>query len=169
METPLEIERKFLIRRPEEALLQAQPGAERIRIVQTYLEKDAHGANRRVRLWEQGRECKYILTKKTRVTEITRIEDEEEISEERYTQLLAQSDPKRRPIEKVRYRIPGNGHLYEIDLFPFWKKQAYLEIELKSEKQKIVFPTFVMVLREVTADAAYTNRALALRIPEEEV
>ena len=57
---------------------------------------------------------------------------------------------------------------FEIDLFPFWKKQAYLELELRDESQTIDFPPALERIREVTGDGRYTNRALAREIPEED-
>ena len=36
-----------------------------------------------------------------------------------------------------------------------------MELELRSEKQRILFPDNINVLREVTTDHAYSNAALA--------
>ena len=51
--------------------------------------------------------------------------------------------------------------LYEIGFYPEWQDKAIMEIELRSETQKIVFPDCVKVIREVTGEKAYTNHALA--------
>ena len=77
-------------------------------------------------------------------------------------------DPARAPIQKTRICVPHESHLLEIDLYPFWKKQAVLEVELEAEDTPLSLPTYLTVLREVTGEKAYKNRALALRIPAED-
>lgn len=163
---PLEIERKFLIRRPEEAFL-ASLGGERIEIVQTYLTAPA-GLNRRVRLWRDRDGEKWFYTVKERLTDLTRVEREREVSPEEARALLTETDPDRTPLEKVRWRLPYAGHLLEIDLFPFWRRQAYCEAELSAEDEALVLPPWMEVLREVTDDPRYLNSSLARQIPAEE-
>ena len=68
----------------------------------------------------------------------------------------------------MRYCLTENSRYYEIDIFPEWKKQAILELELRSEDEEVVFPEEVEVIREVTADRRYLNHALASYMPEEE-
>ena len=41
------------------------------------------------------------------------------------------------------------------------RRRPFLEIELHSENQEIVFPEGLKVIREVTDDPAYSNRAMA--------
>ena len=43
-----------------------------------------------------------------------------------------------------------------------------IEIELTSEDEQVVLPDFLTVLRDVSAEGALKNRALALRVPLEE-
>ena len=161
---PYEIERKFLIRRPDEREL-ARLG-EGTRITQTYLRCE-DGVTERVRM--RGREGAWVYTHtvKRRITDIRRVELEREISREEYLRLLERADPERRPIEKTRYCIPYAGQLLEIDLFPFWDDRAYLEIELKDESQSLSLPPELEIIREVTDDPRYTNSALAKSIPED--
>lgn len=160
-----EIERKFLIRRPEQAYLEAN--GESTEILQTYLIGNP-GETTRVRKRWKGDEVRYILTVKSRVSAIRQIEREREISKAEYEQLLEKADPERKPVRKQRWVVDYHGQRFEIDLFPFWKKQAYLELELRDESQTIEFPSALDVIREVTYDARYTNRALARAIPEED-
>jgi CYTH domain-containing protein len=82
--------------------------------------------------------------------------------------LLGEADALRQPIEKRRYMIPFGAHLLEIDLYPFWERTAVLEIELSSEEDAVELPDFLTVLREVSAEKAFKNRALALHIPSED-
>ena len=71
-------------------------------------------------------------------------------------------------VEKTRYVYPYKGKKMEIDVFPFWNKQAYLEVELENENDAFELPPFVEVIREITGDKAYRNYALSKKIPEEE-
>ncbi|MBR3504966.1 MAG: hypothetical protein IKO07_12120 [Clostridia bacterium] len=160
---PLEIERKYLIAWPDVAALERNPDCERVDIVQTYLRTDDPRDTLRVRRWESGGKCVYIKTYKRKLTALTRIEREEEIAEADYEALRARPDPDCRPIVKRRYRVKENGFCYEIDVFPEWTDRAILEIELTGEDQPVLLPDWVSVIREVTDDPRYTNRALARR------
>ena len=159
-----EIERKYLIRRPSEALLAAT--AEATQITQTYLLAQP-GTTERVRKRGRGGQYTYTHTTKTRLSDLRRIEDEEELSAEAYAQLLTRADPQRRIIEKTRWVFSYRGQVFELDVFPFWKEQAFLEIEIEHEAQEVFLPPWIEVIREVTDDPRYTNAALSLAIPEE--
>ena len=160
-----EIERKFLILRPARDYLERY--AEGTEITQTYL-LAAPGETERVR--RRGRDGRYVYThtSKLKLSDLRRIEREEEITEAEYQALLERADPEARPIEKERWVLNYRGQSFEIDLFPFWQRQAYLELELENEDQEIAFPPEITILREVTDDPRYTNSALARTIPEEE-
>ena len=161
---PLEIERKYLIRRPDREAL-ARRAAKRLEITQIYLTHGPEGESRRVRhsRWDGGEAWYY--TEKLRRTGLVRVEREREISRREYQELLAQADAERRPIEKERWCVPWAGHTLEIDLFPFWADRAYCEIELKSPEEDVPLPDWITVVREVTDDPRYTNSALAREIP----
>ena len=163
----LEIERKFLIRRPPLSELLSM--GESSEIEQTYLVPDKEGVRARVR--KRGRDGVYTYThtEKSFITDLTRIEIERTIGRDEYEELLKKADPERQTIKKTRFVLPYEGQVFELDLFPFWEKQAYLEIELESEDQKIVFPPMLDIVREITYDARYTNSALAKSIPAEEI
>ena len=162
----LEIERKFLIEYPETSWLEQQPGSCCAEIIQTYLFFDGTGS-RRVRSWTQGGKTTYFQTCKQTLTDRTRIEQETLLSEEEYCALLLEADPSRHPVEKIRWCIPFDAHVLEIDLYPFWHRQAVLEIELRSEEEEFSIPAELRVIREVTGDPRYLNSALAREIPSE--
>lgn len=165
---PLEIERKFLIVMPERAVLERE-SREKLEIVQMYLLPGPAGENRRVRRSSRdGAETLYY-TEKLRITDVTRVEREREITPGEWERLTAQADGSRSPIAKTRWRVPYAGHVLEIDVFPFWRRQAFCEAELASEEETLVLPDWLRVIREVTADPRYTNSALAREIPAEEV
>lgn len=161
-----EIERKFLIRRPSEAFLRER--AKGTDILQTYL-LAPEGETARVRRRSDGQTVCYTHTVKIKLSPIRRIEREREISSEEYEQLLTQADPACRPIRKTRWVLDYRGQSFEIDVFDFWKNQAYLELELSDESQEIYFPPEISLIREVTRDMRYTNASLAREIPAEDI
>ena len=72
------------------------------------------------------------------------------------------------PINKTRYKIPYGNFTLEIDVYPEWKNQAIMEVELPSESSKLEFPDFVELIKEVTGSSIYTNSSLANSFPREE-
>lgn len=163
----IEIERKYLIRMPDEGQLAAMPGCEIWDIVQTYLTDGKDMSTRRVRSIQTGAKVQYVHTVKHRKTNMTHDEWEVEVSREEYDRLLQDANPALRSIHKRRYRIPFEGQLLEIDVYSFWHDRATLEIELKSEDQQVILPEWLSIVRELTDDPAYKNRCLAARIPME--
>ena len=159
----LEIERKWLIRRPDEACLSAliaKFGGSVSQIVQTYLTAE-EGLSRRVRARTTDGTATYTCTVKRRIGPMTAEEDERVISPEEYAALLKEADPTCRPIEKTRWCIPFDGRTLEIDLYPFWSRQAVLEIELPSPDAPFSLPSALTVMAEVTGNRAYSNHSLA--------
>ena len=123
---PLEIERRYLIRLPEESLLDSL-ARRRDWIEQTYLIGEA-GLTERVRKrTPAGGERRYTHTVKRRRSALVREETEEEIGEEAFLALLRRADPALNVIRKTRWCIPWEGHTLEIDRFPFWSDRALLE------------------------------------------
>ncbi len=165
---PIETERKFLIKMPSASTLEALNGCVKSEIVQTYLFSEPV-VTRRVRKKVSDRGTKYILTDKTRISEMSCIEKESEIDEKRYLELLKDTLPNTSPVQKTRYAIPYGSFVWEIDIYPFWQDRAIAEIELQSEEQKFEIPPFISVIKEVTHDKRYKNRALAQSIPQENI
>ena len=165
--SPLEIERKYLIRYPDVSWLAAQPGSRCAELTQTYLQSDGR-TSRRVRAWTEEGKTVWFRTAKRMLTDVTREEIESEISEQEYLALLQEADPARIPVRKTRWCIPYEGHILEIDLYPFWKRQAVLECELNSEDEFFAVPPELIILREVTGDPRYLNSSMAREIPAED-
>ena len=163
---PFEIERKFLIRYPDLEWLNTV--AESSVITQTYLLSEA-GISARVRKRVWADRCVYTHTVKRKISNVRRVEVESEILEGEYAHLLMQADPQRMQLHKTRYCMPYHGQNVEIDLFPFWNDRGFLEIELENEGQPVYIPPQIEVIREVTDDKHYTNAALALTIPQENI
>lgn len=163
----LEIERKFLIAKPDGEALLRLDGADFTDITQTYLLCEP-GATERVR--KRGKNGRFIYTHtiKRRLSRFTHTEDETEIDEAAYEALIARADPSRNPISKRRYTLPRDGHVFEIDVYPFWMRQAVMEVELSSEDESVSMPKEIRILREVSGDRAYSNAGLALAVPAED-
>lgn len=164
-----EIERKYLIRYPDIAQLKAQKGVEQWEIVQIYLTVSRPGETRRIRQIVSDGEIHYYKTFKQRLTDLSCVEDEGEIDQLAFIRLSGEQQPGCKPVGKTRYRIPYAGHVLEFDLYPFWNDRAILEIELDSEDEGAELPDYVQIIRDVSADPAYKNRALAERIVNEEI
>lgn len=161
---PLEIERKFLIEYPDTHYLMSLV-CSKSEIEQSYM----LGEEGKFRLRKRGENGSYIYIKtvKTKISDTTREEVETRLTEREYNELL-KNNICTGSIKKDRYCLMHNGTYYEIDIFPFWKKQAYLEVELLSEDNKIVVPDFIKVIREVTHDSRYKNSSLSRSIPDED-
>ncbi|MBR3429485.1 MAG: AAA family ATPase [Clostridia bacterium] len=158
---PMEIERKYLISRPNLNLLRQKPNCAWVDIVQTYLKSEDPAEERRIRQRGSNGSYVYFMTRKRKAGGIKRVEIEERLSQKEYIELMVEADPAFRPIHKERYCLSENGLYYEIDIYPEWKDKAIMEIELHSEDQEIIFPEDIDVIREVTEDPEYSNHELA--------
>ena len=71
------------------------------------------------------------------------------------------ADPAKRPIRKDRYCLADGNQYFEIDIYPFWKDKAIVEIELADAAEEIRFPKMLTLIREVTEELEYKNSSLA--------
>ncbi len=166
MSEGMEIERKFLVGFPQINDLDVR---RRISIEQTYLINGENGSQRRVRRIEDNGKIMYTYTEKVFITSVTRKEDEYEIDEVRYRELLKEKKSEYVPIIKTRYCFMYLNQFFELDTYPFSEKYAVMELELESPEQEIFFPDNVNVIREVTGEKLYSNAELAKsgRFPED--
>lgn len=164
---PLETERKFLIEYPDTALLAKQAHCRVLQMVQTYLLCDT--GSLRVRKTVEKGKVEYRLNEKRRISGLTHEEYEKVISEEVYTELLRCADTSRNPVSKTRYAFSFGVHVMEIDVYPFWNDRAILEIELSCEDEEYKIPDFIKVIKEVSGDKRYSNKALAKEITTENI
>ena len=164
---PLEIERKFLVAYPDIAWLESLPDCRRVEISQFYLPA-REGEELRIRQREENGSFIYYKTLKRRLSGVKRIEIEERLSQAEYLDLLMLADPAKRSIRKTRYCLNYDDQYFEIDLYPFWKDRALVEIEVSEENEEIRFPEGLRVLREVTGDPEYRNASIAARFGEEQ-
>ena len=161
---PLEIERKYLIEFPDLKEMSDMDGFKSSEIVQTYLISD--GGTRRVRARETNGVTVYTKTEKLRISDITHIENESVLTENEYNEALKERDASLNTVIKTRKCFDYGGHTIEIDIYPFWSNVAIMEVELQSEDEKISFPAFIKIIREVTHEMAFKNRKIAEKIPE---
>jgi len=158
---PYEIERKYLIDMPDLKYLENLDNCNKVDIIQTYLISE--DKNKEVRIRQRGRDGNYVYTQtiKETINDVKRIERERRLSKEEYLELLMNADPNLRQIRKTRYCLSENGYYYEIDIMPFFKDKAIMEIELNDENQEIIIPKFIKVIKEVSDNINYKNYSLA--------
>ncbi len=143
----IEIERKFLIDTDK-----LPPLPEPLVIKQGYI--PAEGATVRVRI----KNGEAYLTLKGKAKALVRSEFEYPVPYEDALAMLAElcAAPL---IEKKRYEIMFEGHLWEVDIFEGENEGLFLaEIELQSAEESFVLPPWVT--REVTEDKRYYNANL---------
>lgn len=161
-EMPLEIERKYLIRRPAEETLRSLPEADPTEITQTYLTPSEDGFMRRVR--RRGSDAKgwqYTFTQKRTIGFGKRIELEDEITQARYEALLQERNPKMQPVSKVRWTFRYREQFFELDVYAFSETLATLEIELPDIDTPVQLPESLEILADVTGNGRYSNYALS--------
>ncbi len=147
----LEIERKFLVT-SEVFKKEAQRST---RITQGYLSVDPE---RTVRVRIKGDKGFFTVKGKSNNAGTTRIEVEEEITLQNAETLLELCLPG--VIDKVRYEIPIENHIWEIDQFHGPNKGLILaEIELTHEEEPFERPDWIG--KEVTGDTRYYNSQLS--------
>lgn len=146
-----EIERKFLVK--NEGFKKSALKNERI--VQAFLNTDPE---RTVRVRIKGNEAFLTVKGIGNHAGTTRFEWEKEISVTDAEQLLSICEPG--TIEKVRYSVPVENFMFEIDIFS-GKHQGLIiaEVELNSEDQNFPIPDWLG--DEVTGKVEYYNSYLA--------
>lgn len=156
-----EIERKYLIKYPDLELLTKKSFSVK-EIVQTYLSSEK-GIDRRVRSSRENGTVTYTFTEKRKITDLTRFEDEREISREEYEALLTTADGDFDPIYKTRYCIESGERVAEVDVYKNLSDFAICEVELCDENESVTLPDCITLIREVSGEKKYTNRYMAKR------
>ena len=159
---PNEIERKYLIKMPNLEELCEKYSVTKLNIIQTYL-NSSQDIERRVR--QRGIEgvYSYYYTEK-RGFGLSRIEVEKKISKEEYLDYLMDADTTLHQVRKDRYCFVYENNYIELDVYPFWKNYAVVEIELNNEEQDVLIPSEIEVIKEVTEDEKFKNKSLASNI-----
>lgn len=155
--TPIETERKFLIKKPSIEDITAN-NCVKSNIVQTYLKRLDPEVERRVRQRGTDGEFSYYYTEKKKISECSRDEVERRISQKEYIALLVEGIAT---VRKDRYCFFYENQYFELDIYPDWENEAILEIELTEEGQEVKLPDWLSVIKEVTGDDNYSNASLA--------
>ena len=166
MSTPIEIERKYVIKMPDVDTLAGQDNYTVSEIEQTYLESEPHVTHRvRKRVYD----CKivYTETKKVRIDDVSSFEDERQIDEREYTELLKSIKQGTRTLTKTRHTFVFSGQSFEVDIYPEWTKNCIMETELETRETVVAFPDFIKIVAEVTGDRRYSNAAMSREFPKE--
>lgn len=148
----LEIERKWLVKIPGN--IGDFPFET---IEQDYLAAES-GFRGRIRKLDD----KFIYTEKAPTGDPrVRIENERFLTEAEYN--FFKTKTVGHTIKKRRYLIPYGGLTFEFDVFENTAENGYalMEAELAGKDDKVEFPPFIEIIREVSDDMYYTNRNLS--------
>lgn len=157
---PIEMERKFLLRGRPDFSLDIFRNAQVIDVEQFYLISSGD-EEVRVRRRSQGDSSTYFKTKKRRISDLMRHETERFIRAIDYAEAHKMQLPNTRIIKKDRYCFIWRHQYFELDVFHNPAGLYLLEIELTEENKRVELPPELPILREVTEDKMYSNRALA--------
>jgi CYTH domain-containing protein len=161
---PVEIERKFLIEKDRARGWGCIPSAhEVVDIEQFYLRSSDPDEEVRFRKRGQNGSWTYFKTVKHPGTDdASRIETESFITSDQYDFGRQFRIPGTRVVVKKRICFVYQEQYFELDVFGDPPLDEWLlELELAHSGQAISLPPFLSVVREVTSDLRYTNRALA--------
>lgn len=131
-------------------------------IIQTYLKSDNPDTERRVR--QRGTEAdgfSFYYTEKTDIGLGERFEQEERITQSEYVAYLGSADTSLHQVVKTRDCFVYQNQYFELDTYPFSDEYAILEVEVNSMSDKILLPSGINVVKEVTGDPAFKNHTLA--------
>jgi CYTH domain-containing protein/predicted ATPase len=160
---PVERERKYLIELPDLASLPVFSTTSRI--TQDYLVGgSAEGGEPRVRVRDDGTGPTYTHTVKRALGPGERIEIERMVDQDEYWGLIEMKAPGFRTIVKRRTCFFHEGQFVEVDVFESPREiagLAVMEIEQLDLERTPNLPPFIRVVRDVTGDPRYLNRALA--------
>ncbi len=162
----LEIERKFIIEKPDPEELEKIEGYTRSEILQIYLTAE-RGETKRVRRRKYPDRTLYFETRKVRLDSMSSTEDEREITQEEFEKRRLEIKTGTSPVNKIRYTFPYLGHTFEIDVYPEWTRSSIMEVELDDRAEKVAFPPFVKIIKEVTGIKDYSNASMSMKFPKE--
>jgi hypothetical protein len=145
---------------PDRTELSKKYGALPIEMMQTYLLSSDPEVERRIRQQSCLGEQLFFYTTKRVGEDGVRWVTEKPISDKDYVAYLMEADLSLHSVRKLKCRFEYLGHRMELDIYPFAKDRAILFV-FGSEPYEL--PPEIEVIREVTGDPAYKNRAFADR------
>ncbi len=166
MSLGIEIERKYIIYKPDFEEIRGLFPVKVFDITQTYLES-ADGSTHRVRRTVCDGRVEYIENEKRRIDSISAYEKERYINEQEYGELLRKRLTGSRDIVKKRYVFFYKEQKYEIDVYPEWDRLCILETELAKRDKLVEMPPFIKLYAEVSGRKEYSNMSMSLSFPKE--
>ncbi len=162
----IETERKLIIKIPPIEKLKSCGGFTESRITQIYLADPAATHRIRKREYSDGK-VEYTENIKHRISSMSSIEDEREISKAEFLSLAEQRDERTQPLFKIRRTVDYRGFVLELDFYEKWLRTCVMEIELPGEEVSLALPDFIEVVRDVTGMREYSNHSMSRAFPEE--
>lgn len=150
--------KKYLVAMPDCAALKKLYGAAPAEMMQTYLVPVRQDTERRIRQQKNGSGYLYFYTEKRIAPDGTRWVTEKPISEKEYVAYLMEADVSLHSVIKQKYSFTYDKRRMELDVYPFSSDKAIL-FAYGADTGRL--PPEIEILRDVTGEAEYKNRALA--------
>ena len=162
----IETEYKFIVEKPCMDTLRNQKSFSKSDITQIYLQDENMTHRVRKRVYENER-TEYTENTKIRISKLSSIENEREISENEFLALSKNIENGSNVLKKTRCAVEYEGKIFEFDFYDMWEKTCIMEVELDSESENFTTPQFVNVIKDVTGDKSYSNHSMAHKFPDE--
>ena len=150
--------KKYLVAMPDCASLEKLLGAAPAEMMQTYLVPVRQDTERRIRQQKNGSGYLYFYTEKRISPDGTRWVTEKPISEKEYVAYLMEADVSLHSVIKQKYSFTYEKRRMELDVYPFCSDKAIL-FAYGADSGRL--PPEIKILKDVTGEAEYKNRALA--------
>ena len=164
----LEIERKLVIKKPDFDRIRKMEGYTESKIEQIYIRTENKFTSHRIRRREYSTGViEYTETFKRRVDRMSAEEREKVIDRAEYERLSLMIESGTHPVIKTRRTFDYLGRAFELDEYPEWSDSCIMEVELPSVTERVTFPDFIEIIREVTGDGSYSNHSMSHLFPKE--
>lgn len=150
------VEKKYLISMPDVDQLMKNKQCRKVHVKQHYVIDETRQEKEKIVLRrENNKNFYYKVVKKNKV------KYSNSITADKYINKLEDETKKFYHIHKDRYYYIFDSRCIKIDVFPFWKDKAILEVDILNDRENIKFPKFVNIIEDVTDNEAYKNYYLA--------
>ncbi|MBQ8535708.1 MAG: AAA family ATPase [Bacilli bacterium] len=150
------VEKKYLISMPDVDQLIKNKNCRKVHVKQHYLIDETKQEKEKIVLRrENNKNFYYKVNKKNNV------KYSKAINADQYINKLEDENNKFYHIYKDRYYYIFDSRCIKIDVFPFWKDKAILEVDILNDRESIKFPKFINVIEDVTNNESYKNYYLA--------
>lgn len=154
---------KYLVEMPDTAVLEEKYNALAIDMMQTYLTETNPQIQRRIRQQRSGgSDYLYFYTEKRTNSDASAWVTERPISEKDYISYLMEADLSLHPVRKTKYRFNHSDMKMELDVYPFSEDKAIFFV-YGDASADAELPEEIRIMKDVTGDPEYKNRALAAR------